>query len=136
MLSPTPSIAQRQLVRVLILENSSFEREGVQPMLRPHADMEVVGIAADPAEAMRIAARAPPDVVVVHLQSADTARVLRELRQRLRAVRYLVMVPTADPATWRGLRNAGADELLFGFVRPQAVIEAIRKLGGQKTAAA
>jgi DNA-binding NarL/FixJ family response regulator len=129
MYSPDIVPSQRPQIRLLILENSTFEREGAQSLVRPHVDLEVVGVTAEPAEAFRIAARTPPDVVVVNLQNTDVARVLRELRQRLRAVRYLVMVPSSEPSVWRGLRSAGADELLFGFVRPQAVIEAIRKLG-------
>ena len=53
---------------------------------------------------------------------------MRELRARLPSVPLLVLVETTDPGIARALRMAGADELLFSFARPAAIVGALRKL--------
>lgn len=115
-------------IRVLVLEESSFRREGVQSMLQRYPDLDVIMVPHDPAESMRMAIRRQPDVVVVNLE-ADAVRIVRELHQRLPGARVVVMSPLGDAGNARSLRNAGANEVLFGIARSGAVVEAIIRQG-------
>lgn len=116
-------------IHVLLLEDTSFVREGLHSLLRPYRDLQLVGVTADPGEALRIAARMPPDLLVVNLRDdSGLTRTVRELRTRLSSVPMLVLVETSDPGIARALRMAGADEVLFSFARPAAIIGTLRQM--------
>ncbi|HET9077160.1 MAG TPA: response regulator transcription factor, partial [Acidimicrobiales bacterium] len=59
-------------VRVLIADDHPVVREGLRGMLAGEPDLEVVGEAADGDEAVRVAARARPDVVLMDLRMPGT----------------------------------------------------------------
>lgn len=121
--------SESRALRILLLEDASFVREGLQSIFRPYRDLELVGMTSDLGEALRTAARMPPDLVAVNLRDdSGLTRIVRELRARLPSVPLLVLVETSDPGIARALRMAGADELLFSFARPTAIIGTLRKL--------
>lgn len=129
--TPTPTnVYQTESIRALIFENATFNREGVEPFLRPHRDIVIVGMTGDLATAIHMAHRFSPQVVIVNLDDElDTARIVRDLRKRVPNARVLVMLGRNEPATARVLRHAGADELLFGTPRPADVVGVVRRLG-------
>jgi two-component system chemotaxis response regulator CheB len=53
--------------RVLVVDDSAFVRTALSSMIRSHAELEVVGQAADGEEAIRQALRLRPDLVVLDL---------------------------------------------------------------------
>jgi len=118
--SPT---AETRPIRVLVLEESSFRREGVHNLLQRYASVDTA-CTHDVSEGLRMAARRPPDVAIVNLD-ADALRAIREMRQRHPGVRTIAILPTTDPGVARSLRGAGADELLYGALRAGTVVEAI-----------
>lgn len=119
----------RQPIRALIVEDGGFSREGVEPFLRPHADIHVVGVARDRTAAATAVRRQPVDVIVMRFaDSHESIRTLRELRKDART-RVLLLMDQNEPSMSRAARMAGADELLFGDHRPASVVTAVRKLG-------
>jgi DNA-binding NarL/FixJ family response regulator len=71
-------------IRVLIADDHAVIRDGVTAMLERQEEFEVMGAAADGAEAVRLAARLRPDVVLMDLRMpkmdgvAATARITAE----------------------------------------------------------
>jgi DNA-binding NarL/FixJ family response regulator len=54
-------------IRVLVADDHALVREGIRALLRPCADIEVVGEAADGREAVEQARRLEPDVVLMDI---------------------------------------------------------------------
>ena len=59
--------APRAPIRILIADDHAMVRRGMRDFLGLHADLEVVGEAADGSEAVELAMRLRPDVVVMDL---------------------------------------------------------------------
>ena len=122
-----------QTIKTLIVEDVGFSREGVEPFLRPHADIQVVGVAHDSASAANALKRHLVDVIILRLaDSRDALRILRELRKGSRT-RVMLLMDQNEPSISRAARVAGADELLFGDQRPASVVTMVRKLGAAIT---
>ncbi|MCL1634069.1 hypothetical protein M2650_05410 [Luteimonas sp. SX5] len=123
-MSALPSLAADRPIRVLVLEESSFRREGAHNLLQRYASLDVVMATHDVAEGLRMASRRPPDVVLVNMDQ-DAARIVREVKQRQPHARVIALLPSSDPGVARTLRNAGADELVFGVLRAATLVDAI-----------
>jgi len=71
-------------IRVLVVDDSGFMRRLVAEMLRDDKDIEIVGQAANGADAVRLAAQLRPDVVTMDVEMpvmdgiAATRRIMRE----------------------------------------------------------
>jgi DNA-binding NarL/FixJ family response regulator len=56
------------MIRVLVADDQALVRGGFRSILETHADIEVVGEAADGQEAVELAARTAPDVVLMDIR--------------------------------------------------------------------
>lgn len=114
--------------RILLVEDHQMVREGLRTLLGGQPDFEVVGEAADGAEAVRLAGRLAPHVVVMDVQLAGlsgieaTKRLARERPET--AVVALSMYDDA-PTVDRALR-AGARGYVLKGSGVAALCEAIR----------
>ena len=59
-------------MRVLVAEDHFVTREGLRRLLAEQPDIEVVGCAADPVEAMELAGRVKPDVLLTDIRMPPT----------------------------------------------------------------
>ncbi|MEO3780707.1 response regulator transcription factor [Micromonospora sp. B11E3] len=115
------------MTRVLIVDDEALVRGGLRMILGGQPDIEVVGEAADGAEAVRLSARLEPDVVLmdIHMPVLDgVAATERILADRPR--RRVVMLTTfdLDEYVYRALR-AGACGFLLKTTPPKALGEAL-----------
>src|SRR5690349_4021215 len=69
-------------MRVVIVDDEPLARRGVRLLLSNHRDVEIVGVAKDGREAVRLLRRLEPDVVFLDVQmpEMDGFEVLRRLR--------------------------------------------------------
>ena len=90
-------------IRVLIVDDHSVVREGLRMFLVRDPDLEVVGEAADGAEALEQARQMRPDVVVMDLLMPvmDGIAATRAIRGELPDI------DSIDPCQTRGERTAG-----------------------------
>ncbi len=96
-------------IRVLIVDDHAILREGVRALLQLHADMEVVGEAADGMEAIDAVGRLDPDVVLMDiampgLGGIEAALELKKLGKR---ARVLILSQYEDREYVRRLLKAG-----------------------------
>jgi DNA-binding NarL/FixJ family response regulator len=117
-------------IRVLIADDQQLVRAGFALILKPHADLEVVGEAADGAEAVALAAQRRPDVILmdVRMPGMDgleaTRRVLAE--PALAGTRVLVLTTfDLDDYVYDALR-AGASGFLLKDAPPEQLVAGIR----------
>lgn len=124
------------VIRLLIVDDHPVVRDGLSSMFARDPEFEVVGAAADGAEALRLAAALRPDVVLMDLQmpGVDGLRATRELAESGSGARVLVLttydtdshvLPAIEAgATGYLLKDAPRDELLRA-VRATARGEAV-----------
>jgi len=80
-------------IRILVVDDHPVVRTGVRGMLDSHADFEVVGEAADGAEAIAQVEALAPDVVLMDLRmpGVDGVEAARQIRARHPGVQVLVL---------------------------------------------
>ena len=96
-------------VRVLLADDHTLLREGLRRALE-EAGLEVVGEAADGAQAIALAEQHQPDVVLmdVSMPGTDGVEATRAIRTRYPAVDVVILTMHADPAVVQSAVRAGA----------------------------
>jgi DNA-binding NarL/FixJ family response regulator/class 3 adenylate cyclase len=118
-------------VRVLIADDQALVRTGFRMILEAEKDIEVVGDAADGAEALAAARRLRPDVVLmdVRMPELDGIEATRRLLADEAAASKVVMLTTfdMDEYVYEALR-AGASGFLLKDVPPEQLVVGIRSV--------
>jgi DNA-binding NarL/FixJ family response regulator len=115
----------RSRIRVLAADDQRVVREGLALLLGLLPDVEVVGTAADGAQALAMAADTQPDVVLMDLRMPhlDGAEATRRLRERCPGVRVIVLTTYADDRSVIDALRAGAR----GYLTKDAGAEEIHR---------
>jgi NarL family two-component system response regulator LiaR len=115
-------------IRVLVVDDHAVVREGLRTFLELQEGMEVVGEAGDGEEAVALAERLRPDVVLMDLvmPKLDGVAAMRELRRRLPATRVIVLTSFADDERLLPSIRAGAAGYLLKNVQPRELARAVR----------
>ncbi len=113
--------------RVLVVDDHEVVRTGLVSLLEG-TDLEIVGLASSGPEAVRLAKKHKPDVILldIRMSEGDGLAALEELRQSLPNCR-VVMLSTYDNPTYIARANAlgASDYVLKGSTREQ-LLGAIR----------
>jgi len=117
-------------IRVLVVDDHRMVREGLRSFLEVQDDLEVVGEAADGAEAVARAEELVPDVVLLDLRmpGTDGVAALREMTARGIPSRVLVITSFTEPAAVLPAVRAGAAGYVYKDVDPPALAAAIRSV--------
>jgi len=115
-------------IRVVVVDDHAVIRAGLQQLLAATDDVEVVGTAADGAEAVEVVLRERPDVVLMDLQmpGTDGVEATREIRRRAPASDVLVLTSFSDGERILGALDAGAVGYLLKDADPEDVLSGIR----------
>jgi DNA-binding NarL/FixJ family response regulator len=115
-------------VRVLVVDDHPVVRDGLRGMLGTQGDLEVVGEAADGAEALAVAARARPDVVLMDLRmpGMDGVTAIGRLAAEQPSARVLVLTTyDTDQDVARAI-EAGATGYLLKDAPREELFRAVR----------
>ncbi|OFW77226.1 MAG: DNA-binding response regulator [Actinobacteria bacterium RBG_19FT_COMBO_70_19] len=117
-------------IRVLIADDHALVREGTRELLARETDLEVVGEAADGAEAIELAGRLLPDVVVIDIGMPGINGV--EATARIKAehpeVGVLVLTVQDDEQYVYAILEAGAAGYLLKDIHGSQLVEAVRSV--------
>lgn len=95
-----PTAVAGRTARLLLVDGEAIVRFGLRQLFAPDPELTVVGEAASPRDALVVADRCPPDLVIldVDLGRGDAAGVelVRMLLERHRGVRVLVLTGCRD----------------------------------------
>jgi DNA-binding NarL/FixJ family response regulator len=115
-------------VRVLLVDDQAMFREGLRTLFSVQPDLKVVGEAANGEEAVELAARLKPDVVLMDLRMPvlDGAAATRRIAEHHPQCRVIVLTTfDDDEAVFEGLR-AGAVGYLLKDASSEKLFEAVR----------
>ena len=114
-------------VRVMLVDDHEVVREGLRTLLSRHKEMTVVGEAATMKDAIDVAARAKPDVIVMDVRLPDGSGVeaCRTIRESQPETKVIMLTSYADDEALFASIVAGAAGYLLKQTRGQAVIDAI-----------
>ena len=116
------------VIRVVIVDDQSLVRAGFKMVLAAQSDMAVVGEAGDGAEALRLLAHTPADVVVMDIRMPvmDGVEATRRLCSTESGPRVLVLTTFDTDADAFAALQAGASGFLLKNVPPEELLSAIR----------
>lgn len=106
-------------VRILIADDHGVLRAGLRALLHGAADMQVVAEAGHGEDALDLAERARPDIVLldISMPGIDGIEVTRRLKHSLPATKVLIMTMHEDTGLLREALRAGAS----GYIVKRAV---------------
>lgn len=115
-------------IRVLIADDQALIRRGMAMLLDAEADIQVVGQAADGVEAVQLAQRLRPDVVLMDLHMPKKSGVLatREITVALPRTRVMVLTTFDSDALVFDAVRAGAQAYLLKDASEDEVLETVR----------
>lgn len=115
------------MTRVVIADDDDLMRAGLAELLSVDPAIEVVGEAATGREAVALARRLTPDVVLmdVRMPDLDGIAATQELTQVAPAVRVLILTTFEQDDYVFGALRAGASGFLLKRTRPEELIGAV-----------
>lgn len=113
--------SSKHRIRVLLADDHAVLRQALRLLLETHDEVEVVGDVGDGREAVELAEKLQPDVVLMDLAMPGLNGIdaTRQLTQRVRGVRVLVLSGYADEERLIEALRAGA----AGFVLKRSDVQ-------------
>jgi len=115
-------------IRILIADDHGVLRAGLRALLNTEPDLEVVGEATGGYQALVLAARLQPDVVLmdISMPDLDGLAVTRQLEKQQSHARVLLLTIHEDEALLREAIHAGAAGYIIKRAVESELIDAIR----------
>ena len=115
-------------IRVLLADDHELVRHGFAVFLNGQTDMEVVGEASNGREAIELAERLRPDIIVMDVTMPELGGVeaTRRIRESVLSAKVLAVSMHKDSVYVREILRAGADGYLLKDSRGDDMLAAIR----------
>ena len=122
-------------ITVLLAEDHTIVREGFLKMLELEADLEVVGEAQDGRQAVALAKKLHPDVVLMDIAMPllNGLEATRQVLKALPATKVLMLSAHSDDAYVSSATESGAVGFLLKQTSAHDVCRAIREVNNGKT---
>jgi len=122
-------------IAVLLADDHTVVRQGLRALLRSEEDMEVIGEAENGRQAVALARKTPPDVVVMDvamplLNGLEATRQILKIRPR---TKVLVLTSYGDDECVDQLVQAGASGYLIKHTAAPDLLKAIREVQSGRT---
>jgi DNA-binding NarL/FixJ family response regulator len=114
-------------IRVLLADDQALFREGLETLLSVHKDIEIVGQASNGQEAVDLALKLRPDVILMDMQMPilNGIGATRRLKQSLPDCRVIVLTTFDDKETIFDALRAGAVGYLLKDVDSAQLAESV-----------
>ena len=117
-------------IRLLIADDQALVRGALGALLDLEPDLEVQGLAADGAEALRLAEELQPDVCLMDIQmpGVDGVEATKRIRAASPQTRVLVVTTFARPGYLRAALDAGASGFVVEDTPAEELAAAVRRV--------
>ncbi|MED7923481.1 response regulator transcription factor [Nonomuraea sp. LP-02] len=118
------------MIRVVLAEDQGMVRGALASLLNLEPDIEVVGEAADGAEAAEVVARALPDIVLLDIEmpGTDGLAAAATITRRTPGCRVMILTTFGRPGYLRTAMEAGAVAFLVKDSPARELAAAIRRV--------
>ena len=115
-------------ISILVADDHALVREGTRERLEREEDFEVVGEAADGAEAVRLVDQLKPNVAIIDIAMPNLNGIdaTRQIKKNQPSTAVLVLSAYDDDQYIYAVLEAGADGYLLKNVRGHQLVDAIR----------
>jgi DNA-binding NarL/FixJ family response regulator len=116
------------MIRILLVDDQTLVRQGIQTLLELETDLAVVATAANGVEAIAAAEQTRPDVVLmdVRMPEMDGVGATRELLRRMPGIGVIILTTFDDDEyVFEGLK-AGARGYMLKDASAEEIVAAIR----------
>jgi NarL family two-component system response regulator LiaR len=119
-------------IKILLAEDHVIVREGTRELVQHQPDMEVVAEADDGEEAVQLAAKLQPDVVImdIAMPKLNGIEATKQIKALYPATAVLILTAYDNDQYIFALLEAGAAGYLLKTVRGHELIDAIRAVYG------
>ena len=117
-------------IRIVIADDQALVRGALAALLALEPDIEVVGVAADGAEALTMVGSLAPDVCLMDIQmpGVDGIEATRLLRAASPATRVQIVTTFARPGYLRSAQDAGAAGFMAKGAPAEELADAVRRV--------
>ena len=114
---------------VLVVDDHPLFRKGVRQLLSMQEGIEVIGETAGRAEAIELARRFEPDLILLdlNLKGESGLDILRALKEEDPSRRVVILTVSDASDDLLGAIRAGADGYLLKDMEPEALLESVRE---------
>lgn len=115
-------------IRLLLVDDHAVVRSGLKMLLENERDVEIMGEAASASEAIEVAVRLKPDVVLMDIGLPDLSGIdaTREIKKRASQVAIVALTIHEDEEYFFKMLEAGASGYVPKRAAPEELITAIR----------
>jgi two-component system, NarL family, response regulator LiaR len=126
----TYNTGSQDLTTIMIADDHPLVRQALRGLLESQSDFKVVGEASDGEEAVDLAARLEPDVVIMDITMPKMNGLIatRKIKQQRPDTRVLVLTVHSDNEHIMGILEAGAAGYLTKSVFGKEVLSAVRSV--------
>ena len=114
--------------RIILADHHALFRRGLANLLACEAGLEVVGEADDGVEALTLARRLKPDVVLMEIAmpAMDGVEVMRQIKAEVPGVRVIFLTASDTEQIPLEVLQSGAQHCLFKTIELSALCGAVR----------
>ncbi len=115
-------------MKIILCDDQAVIRDGLEMLLNLEKDFEVIGAAQDGAEAVELAVKKQPDLILMDLKMPvmNGIEATREIHAKFPNIKILVLTTYDDDEWVFDAIRAGASGYLLKDTSRQKIIEAIR----------
>jgi DNA-binding NarL/FixJ family response regulator len=116
------------MIRIVIADDHPMVRAGLEQLLQSFPDLEVVGVAADGLDAVRLVQALVPDVVLMDLAMPvmDGIQAISAIKASHPKVNVIALTTFQDPGQVGAALGAGASGYLVKDVEAEVLVAGIR----------
>jgi DNA-binding NarL/FixJ family response regulator len=117
-------------ITVLLVDDHTVVRQGLRALLKTEEDIEVIGEAENGRQAVALARKTPPDVVVmdVAMPLLNGLEATRQILKSMPSTKVLVLTSYSDDECVEQLMRAGAAGYLIKQTAANELLKAIREV--------
>jgi DNA-binding NarL/FixJ family response regulator len=117
------------MISILLVDDQTLLRDGLQTMINVQEDMEVVGVAGDGEQAIALVEKLSPSVVLMDIQmpGMDGLESTRRIKEVHPEVKIIVLTTFAEDDFIVESFSAGADGFLLKDLQGDQLIRSVRE---------